>query len=145
VSKKNNPKSGLVYVIQKHQSSHLHYDLRLEVGGLLKSWAIPRKPEDTRGLKRLSVQVEDHPPGYEKFEGTIPEGQPGAGKVEIWDNGFYQPVSENKDRMEILIRGRKLEGLFTLIRRGDRQKDKKNLWLFFKNKNQKIKTQNEKD
>jgi DNA ligase D-like protein (predicted 3'-phosphoesterase) len=127
----------LIYVIQKHEASHLHYDLRLEHDGILKSWALPKQPPLRAGEKRLAIEVEDHPLGYEKFEGIIPAGQYGAGRVEIWDKGYYQPVVRTDDKLEILISGEKLKGIYSLIRfQGKNQEDKK-LWLFFKNKDQK--------
>jgi len=127
----------LIYVIQKHEASHLHYDLRLELDGTLKSWALPKPPPLRAGEKRLAIEVEDHPLGYEKFEGIIPDGQYGAGRVEIWDKGYYQPVVRTDDKLEILISGEKLKGIYSLIRfQGNNQEDKK-LWLFFKNKDQK--------
>ncbi|HOP61086.1 MAG TPA: DNA polymerase ligase N-terminal domain-containing protein [Candidatus Saccharicenans sp.] len=131
----NNQK--LIYVIQKHEASHLHYDLRLELDGTLKSWALPKPPPLRAGEKRLAIEVEDHPLGYEKFEGIIPAGQYGAGRVEIWDKGFYQLMARTDDKLEILISGEKLKGIYSLIRfQGKNQEDKK-LWLFFKNKDQK--------
>lgn len=123
-------------MIQKHQASHLHYDLRLEENGLLKSWALPKEPPLTADDKRLAVQVEDHPLGYENFQGTIPEGEYGAGRVEIWDRGFYQVLHQDENLKEILVRGKKLRGVYTLVRIRDRKKGQENLWLFFKNKNQ---------
>lgn len=122
---------GPVYVIQKHNASHLHYDLRLEQDGVLRSWAVPKPPVNKPGLKRLAVPVEDHPLGYEAFEGAIPEGQYGAGTVEIWDSGEYEPLERTEDKLIIRIKGRRLSGDFALIRIKDR-KSAKPVWLFFK-------------
>jgi len=118
---------GKIYVIQKHDASHLHYDLRLEMDGVLKSWAVPKEPPTVKGVKRLAVQVEDHPVEYANFEGEIPEGEYGAGTVEIWDKGFYVLRERTEDKLVFEIQGEKLRGLYCLIR----FKDKKN-WLFFK-------------
>jgi len=120
---------GNIYVIQKHQATHLHYDLRLEMDGVLKSWAVPKTPPTESGVKRLAVQVEDHPVGYADFEGTIPEGQYGAGTVEIWDRGQYVLTSKKENKLVFEIKGRKLKGVYCLVR----FKEKKN-WLFFKKK-----------
>ena len=119
------------FVIQRHDASHLHYDLRLEEDGLLKSWAIPKTPPEVEGLKRLAVQTEDHPLDYQNFEGTIPEGEYGAGRVEIWDKGRYLPLEWGPGKRLFTLSGRKLKGTFVLIklRAGDK-KDKN--WLFFK-------------
>ncbi|MGA2532034.1 MAG: DNA polymerase ligase N-terminal domain-containing protein [Candidatus Aminicenantales bacterium] len=122
---------GLIYVIQKHRASRLHYDLRLEEGGVLKSWAVPKVPLNSAGLKRLAVQTEDHPLGYEGFEGTIPENQYGAGTVEIWDKGTYRPLETAPDKMIVEISGQRLRGRFALIRIKAREGGEKN-WLFFK-------------
>ncbi len=116
-----------IYVIQKHRARHLHYDLRLEMGGVLKSWAIPKTPPIEKGVKRLAIQVEDHPLDYADFEGVIPEGMYGAGKVEIWDKGEYVLREERGDRMILEIRGKKLNGSYCLVK----FKGEKN-WLFFK-------------
>jgi DNA ligase D-like protein (predicted 3'-phosphoesterase) len=133
---KSRKKAGkLVYVIQRHQASHLHYDLRLEEEGVLKSWAIPKEPPQEEGIKRLAVQTEDHPLGYEEFEGVIPEGQYGAGKVETWDKGDYIPLEVTASKWIIEIKGEKLQGRYCLIKL--KAKDSKdNNWLFFKLKNQ---------
>jgi DNA ligase D-like protein (predicted 3'-phosphoesterase) len=131
--KTNEPKGtektsgGNTYVIQKHQARRLHYDLRLDMDGVLKSWAIPKTPPTKEGIKRLAVQVEDHPVDYANFEGTIPEGQYGAGTVEIWDKGKYVLKEKEEGKLVFEIRGNKLKGDYCLVR----FKERKN-WLFFK-------------
>jgi DNA ligase D-like protein (predicted 3'-phosphoesterase) len=127
---------SLAYVIQRHQASHLHFDLRLEEEGVLKSWAIPKTPPLEEGVKRLAVQTEDHPLGYEDFEGIIPEGEYGAGKVELWDKGDYIPLETESSKRVLEIRGKKLRGKYCLIKLKAKDKDDKN-WLFFKLKNKK--------
>lgn len=124
-------RSELVYVIQKHQATHLHYDLRLEEEGVLKSWAIPKEPPTTPGIKRLAVETEDHPLGYEDFEGVIPEGEYGAGTVEIWDKGSYVPLEIEPGKKVIEIKGKKLKGKYALIKIKTKDGSDKN-WLFFK-------------
>ncbi len=134
--KTSEPRTGkkklkkFVYAIQKHSASHLHYDLRLEFGGVLKSWAIPKLPPKRKGIKRLAIEVEDHPLGYEKFVGTIPEGNYGAGKVEIWDKGNFTVVEEEKNTIVVDITGEKLNGEYCLVR--TKFQGKKNNWIFFK-------------
>jgi DNA ligase D-like protein (predicted 3'-phosphoesterase) len=118
-----------IYVIQKHAATHLHYDLRLEMDDVLKSWAIPKEPPTTPGVRRLAVEVEDHPVEYANFEGMIPEGEYGAGTVEIWDRGTYRLLERKEDKLIIEINGNRLSGVYVLMR----FKDKKN-WLFFKKK-----------
>lgn len=120
---------GNIYVIQKHQATHLHYDLRLEMDGVLKSWAVPKTPPTKSGMKKLAVQVEDHPIEYANFEGTIPEGQYGAGTVEIWDKGRYVLKDRKENKLIFEIKGERLKGTYCLIR----FKGRKN-WLFFKKK-----------
>ncbi|MEM2995592.1 MAG: DNA polymerase ligase N-terminal domain-containing protein [Candidatus Bathyarchaeia archaeon] len=118
-----------IYVIQKHAATHLHYDLRLEIDGVLKSWAIPKEPPTAAGVRRLAVQVEDHPVEYASFEGEIPEGMYGAGKVEIWDKGTYRLIERKENKLIVEIKGSKLKGVYALIRfKGDKN------WLFFKKK-----------
>ena len=120
---------GNKYVIQKHAATHLHYDLRLEMDGVLKSWAIPKEPPTALNVRRLAVQVEDHPIEYGNFEGTIPEGEYGAGGVEIWDRGTYRLIDRKEDKLIVEINGNRLKGTYVLVR----FKDLKN-WLFFKKK-----------
>jgi len=119
---------GAIYVIQRHQATHLHFDFRLEKDGVLKSWAVPKEPPTEKGVKRLAMEVEDHPIEYANFEGEIPEGEYGAGTVQIWDKGTY--VAEKWDKKEIIVNlnGSKLNGRYFLIR----FKKEENAWLFFK-------------
>ncbi|MBW3023304.1 ATP-dependent DNA ligase [Candidatus Woesearchaeota archaeon] len=120
----------LIYSIQKHSATHLHYDLRLEKDRVLKSWAIPKEPPKKKGEKRLAVQVDDHDLDYAFWKGTIPEGSYGAGKVEVWDKGSYEVVEQEKDKWLIKINGKKLKGEYALIRTKLNNNPKN--WLFFK-------------
>lgn len=146
------PKSELIFVVQKHAASHLHYDFRLEMDGVLKSWAIPKGPSMNPADKRLAIMVEDHPYAYKDFEGVIPEGNYGAGKVIVWDNGTYSLTDENQDKTAIstvfkssldeghlsfILNGKKLKGEFSLVRLKIKQK---NAWLLIK-KNDEFATQ----
>lgn len=134
--KASNPEP--VFVVQKHEASHLHYDFRLEADGVLKSWAVPKGPSMNLKDKRLAVQVEDHPLSYAHFEGVIPKGNYGAGTVEIWDSGTYtykgkyRHVDEAIEQgvVEVELHGRKLTGLFDLVRTG--MDDRKSNWLLIK-------------
>lgn len=121
---------GRIYVIQRHAASHLHWDLRLEKDGVLKSWAIPKEPPMTRGIKRLAIQTEDHPLEYANFEGIIPEGEYGAGTVEIWDRGTFDEEEWTDDKIVVYIRGEKLKGRYCLIK--FKKQGDKDTWLFFK-------------
>jgi DNA ligase D-like protein (predicted 3'-phosphoesterase) len=121
--------NGNLYVIQKHSATHLHYDLRLEMDNVLKSWAIPKEPPTFAGVRRLAIQVEDHPVEYATFEGIIPEGEYGAGTVEIWDRGSYNLIDRKEDKLVIEINGGKLKGIYVLVRFKDPKE-----WLFFKKK-----------
>ena len=123
---------GLLYIIQKHAASRLHYDLRLEENGVLASWAIPKTPPGAKGEKRLAVRTEDHPLDYGDFEGVIPEPEYGAGTVEIWDRGTYAAVETTASKWVVDIRGRKLNGRYALVRIKPRPGEKDVNWLFFR-------------
>jgi DNA ligase D-like protein (predicted 3'-phosphoesterase) len=120
-----------IFVIHKHHASHLHWDLRLEMKGVLKSWAVPKQPPVKKGIKRLAIQVEDHPKSYAKFEGEIPEGQYGAGKVEIWDEGTYKLLEKTKEKIEVEFSGKKLKGKYVLVKTNYGSKPEKS-WLFMR-------------
>ena len=119
------------FVIHKHHASHLHWDLRLEMNNVLKSWAVPKEPPKTKGVKRLAIAVEDHPLDYATFEGTIPKGNYGAGKVEIWDNGTFELIEKDKNKIEFKLNGKKMKGTFVLIKTNYGSKPGKS-WLFMK-------------
>ena len=126
-----------IFVIQKHQASHLHYDLRLELDGVLKSWAVPKGPSIKPGEKRLAVEVEDHPLEYATFEGTIPQGEYGGGTVMLWDFGVWTPMHNNgrvdDERLDFQLHGQKLQGAWSLIRTTKRSSKKaKPHWLLIK-------------
>jgi len=127
--------SGYTFVIQKHRATRLHYDFRLEMEGVLRSWAIPKGPSFNPADKRLAVQTEDHPMDYGGFEGVIPKGNYGAGKVIVWDNGTYEMVDPEtpekgwaKGKFHFVLKGKKLKGEWVLVR-GSRQPKE---WIFFK-------------
>ncbi|MBI3754176.1 MAG: ATP-dependent DNA ligase [Deltaproteobacteria bacterium] len=114
------------FVIHKHKATHLHFDFRLEMERVLKSWAVPKGVPEEAGIKRLAVAVEDHPLDYIDFEGIIPEGQYGAGMVEIWDDGNYELESMEKGKMVFNLNGKKLKGRYAMIHTGEKN------WLIFK-------------
>jgi len=118
-----------IFVVQKHKATHLHWDFRLELDGVLKSWAVPKEPPKAKGIKRLAIKVEDHELDYAGFEGTIPEGMYGAGTVKIWDKGTYELKEKAKDRLVFELKGKKLKGSYCLIR--FKKAGAKN-WLLFK-------------
>ena len=122
------PHTTARFVIQKHRATHLHYDFRLEMDNVLKSWAVPKEPPTQPGIRRLAVQVEDHELSYIDFEGTIPEGEYGAGTVEIWDKGTYTLKNRDDKIIELTLEGSRLKGNYALIN------FKENNWLLIKKK-----------
>lgn len=136
-----------IFVVQKHDASRLHYDFRLEVDGVLASWAVPKGPSMNLGVRHLAVHVEDHPFNYKDFEGNIPEGNYGAGSVIVWDRGTYRnmladkPASKGRrtmrqaieaGKLEIELQGEKLKGAFALVR----MEDSDDQWLLMKMKDE---------
>ncbi|MES2573781.1 MAG: DNA ligase D [Bacteroidota bacterium] len=133
----------LIFVVQKHAASHLHYDFRLELNGVLLSWAVPKGPSMDPEVKRLAMMVEDHPYSYKDFEGNIPAGNYGAGNVIVWDNGTYTPADStpypekilkeqlDKGRLSFVLKGKKLKGEFALVKLKGKQE---NAWLLMKKK-----------
>jgi len=131
----SDPVTSLIFVVQKHHASHLHYDFRLAIDGVLKSWAIPKGPSLQPAEKRLAVMTEDHPLEYANFEGVIPQGEYGAGTVEIWDRGTWEPISDLKTwlktrKLEFVLHGKKLQGVWVLVGFKDEPKN----WLLIKKK-----------
>ena len=136
----------LSFVVQRHKASHLHYDFRLEMEGVLKSWAVPKGPSLNPADKRLAMMVEDHPYDYKNFKGIIPEGNYGAGIVEIWDKGTYTALTDDKDadnekllkaglkagNLKVVLKGKKLKGEFVLVKIKNKTGDKENTWLLIK-------------
>lgn len=141
---------GLRYVIQKHDASRLHYDFRLELDGVLLSWAVPKGPSLDTADKRLAVHVEDHPLDYAGFEGTIPEGSYGAGTVIVWDDGTWEPVSDphaalKKGELKVVLHGNKLQGHWVLVRLKPRGNEKGENWLLIKERDENVKPRSEYD
>lgn len=150
----NEPKGGmkkndgkLIFVVQKHAASHLHYDFRLEMEGVLKSWAIPKGPSMNPQQKRLAIRVEDHPYNYKDFEGVIPDGNYGAGRVIVWDCGTYDLTDKafegdietqlksdlETGNLHLNLNGKKLKGAFALVKFKSKQDS---TWLLIKKKDQ---------
>lgn len=145
----------LRFVVQRHAASRLHYDFRLEMDGVLKSWAVPKGPSMNPADKRLAMMVEDHPYDYRTFEGTIPEGNYGAGEVEIWDEGTYEVLQKDTRKktalpagrdeavllaalksgsLKFILHGKKLKGEFALVKM--KTEDAGNAWLLIKHKDE---------
>jgi len=116
------------FVVQEHHARRLHWDFRLELDGALKSWAIPRGPPEEPGIRRLAVEVEDHPVDYITFEGSIPKGEYGAGTVKVWDKGKFKLKRRTIDIYEFWLKGKRLVGKYTLVRFKERN------WLMLKSK-----------
>jgi len=114
------------FVVQKHQATRLHYDFRLELDGVLKSWAVPKGPPLEPKVRRLAVAVEDHPVDYLDFEGMIPKGEYGAGTVEIWDRGTFELKERTEKTISFVLPGKKLKGDYRLVN------IRENNWLLFK-------------
>jgi bifunctional non-homologous end joining protein LigD len=135
-----NPKSSLIYVVQKHRATQLHYDFRLEFRGMLLSWAVPKGPSLDPSVKRLAMQVEDHPVEYASFEGVIPEGEYGGGTVMVWDSGTWSAESPDvaaaleKGDLKFTLHGRKLKGSWALVRTRGFGSSTKTSWLLIKHR-----------
>ncbi len=145
---KSDAPAPLLFVVQQHDATNMHWDFRLEMDGVLVSWAIPKGPSIDPGIKRLAMKVEDHGYDYKDFEGIINKGQYGAGKVIIWDEGTYEPVNPNKEsmdnmhttwlhsgRLEFHLNGQKLRGLWTLFKASGTRFGP-NAWLLAKKKDE---------
>lgn len=134
-----------IFVVQKHDASRLHYDFRLEIDGVLASWAVPKGPSLNPADKRLAIRTEDHPIEYADFEGVIPKGQYGAGTVMVWDRGTYEPEGNaspeqqlSQGEVKAVLHGRKLHGAFVLLQPGKRgfAAGQKERWLLIKRRDQ---------
>lgn len=142
--KKKKSSQELSFVVQEHHARRLHYDLRLEVDGVLKSWAVPKQPSSSPKIKRLAIQVEDHPYDYKDFEGTIPSGY-GKGTVSIWDEGTYSVDGQNaadsektmraglkKGTLHFTLKGKKLKGVYHLVKMKTAEEKSHSQWLLMK-------------
>ena len=141
----------LDFVIQKHAASHLHFDLRLELDGVMKSWAVPKGPSPDPSMKRLAMQVEDHPIEYNTFEGTIPQGEYGGGTVMLWDRGWYEPEKGGgedgvrdgykKGDLKVIFHGKRMKGSWVLVRTrgwGGASRSSKPSWLLIKHRDEHV-------
>ena len=122
-----------IFVVQEHHARKLHWDLRLEMQGVLKSWAVPKEPPTRTGVRRLAVQVQDHPLEYASFEGEIKQGY-GKGIVKIWDKGEYELLKKTGKEIKAVFKGRKLKGEYVLLRFPKADKNEQKAWLLFKAK-----------
>jgi bifunctional non-homologous end joining protein LigD len=135
-------RKALIFVVQKHRATALHYDFRLEWKGVLLSWAVPKGPSLDPTVKRLAMQVEDHPFEYRTFEGIIPEGEYGGGTVMVWDEGIWAPESPDVDaalkkgELKFALAGKKLKGSFVLVRTRGRYEGGKTPWLLIKHRDE---------
>lgn len=141
---------GWSYVIQKHAASHLHYDFRLELEGVLKSWAVPKGPSLDPSVKRLAMHVEDHPVDYGDFEGIIPQGEYGGGTVLLWDQGHWEPTGDPREayrqgKLKFLLHGKKLKGAWNLIKTHSSDTARQNQWLLFKERDSEARSSSKKD
>ena len=142
------PSAGLRFVVQKHAARQLHYDLRLELDGVFKSWAVTRGPSLDPADRRLAVEVEDHPLDYGDFEGTIPKGEYGGGTVQLWDRGYWSPEGAKSPQeafksgdLKFTLEGNRLHGSWVLVRmRGDKYGGKRTNWLLIKHRDSSAKT-----
>lgn len=116
-----------IFVVQEHHATHLHWDFRLELDHVLKSWAVPKEPPVDLGIKRLAIQVDDHDLSYAKFHGEIIEGY-GKGTVKIWDSGTYEMESRSEKKLVFILKGKKMKGKYVLLK----FEKAKNGWLLFK-------------
>lgn len=145
---KKQKKKKLIFVVQEHHASHLHYDFRLELDGVLKSWAVPKGPSMEPGDRRLAVETEDHPLAYATFSGTIPKGEYGGGEVYIWDKGTWEMEKDaheglEQGRLEFKLKGKKLHGNFVLIKTSYATGSKKNNWLLIKRHDEETEEKNQ--
>lgn len=123
-------RGGNRFVVQEHHARRLHWDFRLELDGTLKSWAVPKGPPEEAGIRRLAVEVEDHPLDYINFEGGIPKGEYGAGTVKIWDKGKFKLKRRTNDIYEFWLKGKRLKGKYALVRFKEKN------WLILKSKSE---------